>query len=84
MAISVAEEVGREQAEIGETRAHILDDCLELEALTPAQIRVLRTWVTLVNGTIYAQPFLVEDGPGRFRLYVGPAAERVRTSKGVA
>lgn len=66
-----------------EPRALITEDCLEIEAHTPSQIDVLRRWIDLVNGAVHPQPYLAEDSPGRFRLYVGPAAERARTIKGV-
>jgi len=32
---------------------------------------------------MYSQPYLVEGPPGRFRLYVGRSAERVRTAQGM-
>lgn len=66
-----------------EPRALIMENCLELEAHTPSQVDVLRSWIDLVNGAIHPQPYLAEDRPGHFRLYVGPAAERARTTKGV-
>jgi hypothetical protein len=44
---------------------------------------MLRSWIRLVNGSSNPQPFLVEDPPGHFRLYVGEAAERARTRTGV-
>jgi hypothetical protein len=72
-----------EEASMHEPRAHITDDCLEIEASSPSQIDVLRRWIDLVNGAVHPQPYLAEDAPGRFRLYVGPAAERARTTKGV-
>jgi hypothetical protein len=36
-----------------------------------------------VNGPSYPQPYLVEGPPGVFRLYVGSAAERIRTRHGI-
>jgi hypothetical protein len=63
--------------------AKIDDECLELDAATPAQAEVMRRWVGRVNGSTYPQPYLVEGPPGRFRLYVGEAAERVRTARGI-
>lgn len=66
-----------------EPRAVIREECLEIEAFTPSEIDVLRRWIDLVNGAVHPQPYLAEDSPGRFRLYVGPAAERARTIKGV-
>lgn len=64
-------------------RALIMDNCLEIEASDQAQIAVLRSWIELVNGAVHPQPYLSEDRPGHFRLYVGPAAERARTIQGV-
>ena len=63
--------------------AKIDDECLELDAGTPAQVELMRRWVGRVNGSTYPQPYLVEGPPGRFRLYVGEAAERVRTARGI-
>ena len=60
------------------------EDCLELRVASPDDISTLRRWVGQVNGTAFSQPFLVEGPPGRFRLYVGNAAERVRTRHGIA
>ena len=64
-------------------RALISENCLEIEAHTESQIDVLRGWMALVNESIHPQPYLAEDRPGHFRLYVGPAAEHARTTKGV-
>jgi hypothetical protein len=61
----------------------IAEECLELDVAAPREIGVLRRWVGRVNGPTYSQPFLVEGPPGRFRLYVGRAAERVRTRHGI-
>jgi hypothetical protein len=61
----------------------IEEECLELDAVNPRDIRVLRTWMRRVNGPMYSQPYAVEDPPGVFRLYVGDAAERVRTRHGI-
>jgi hypothetical protein len=58
-------------------------ECLELSAATPEELNVLRAWVRRINGTTYAQPYLVEGPPGHFRLYVGEAAERARTEQGI-
>ena len=58
-------------------------DCLELDAATPRETTVLRSWLGRVNGPTYPQPYLVEGPPGHFRLYVGDAAERVRTARGI-
>jgi hypothetical protein len=59
------------------------DEYLELDAPGPREIDVLRRWQRCVNGPAYAQPYVVEGPPGRFRLYVGAAAERVRTQRGI-
>jgi len=61
----------------------IEEECLELDMASPREIQVLRTWLGRVNGPAYPQPYLVEGPPGRFRLYVGEAAERVRTQHGI-
>jgi hypothetical protein len=59
------------------------DECLELELAGSHEIDVVRGWLRRVNGPAYPQPYLVEGPPGRFRLYVGSAAERVRTRHGM-
>jgi len=60
------------------------EECLELDITAPGEIPRLRQKMGQVNGPAYPQPFLVEEGPpGRFRLYVGEAAERVRTRQGI-
>jgi hypothetical protein len=59
------------------------EECLELELVGSREIDVLRGWLQRVNGPAYPQPYLVEGPPGRFRLYVGAAAERVRTLHGM-
>ncbi len=64
-------------------RVQIDEDCLELLPETADQVTVLRRWVGRVNGPNYSQPFLLEGPPGRFRLYVGEAAERIRTARGI-
>jgi hypothetical protein len=64
-------------------RVRIDEEYLELDGADPREIDVLRRWQRRVNGTTYAQPYLVEEPPGRFRLYVGAAAERVRTRRGI-
>jgi hypothetical protein len=61
----------------------IEEECLELDAVDPRDIRVLRSWMGRVNGPAYPQPYVVEDPPGHFSLYVGDAAERVRTRRGI-
>jgi hypothetical protein len=66
-----------------EGRIRIGAECLELNPTTPEETDVLRTWVRRINGATYAQPYLVEGPPGHFRLYVGEAAERVRTAQGI-
>jgi hypothetical protein len=64
-------------------RVEIGEECLELVPETDDQVTVLRRWVRQVNGPNYPQPFLLEGPPGRFRLYVGEAAERIRTARGI-
>jgi hypothetical protein len=64
-------------------RIRIAEDCLELDVAGPRDIDVLRRFLGRVNGRAYPQPYLVEGPPGRFRLYVGDAAERVRTRQGI-
>lgn len=59
------------------------EECLELDVANPRDIGVLRRLLGRVNGPSYPQPYLVEGPPGRFRLYVGDAAERVRTRHGI-
>ena len=66
-----------------EERVRIGAECLELNPISTEEVTVLRAWVRRINGTTYAQPFLVEGPPGHFRLYVGEAAERVRTAQGI-
>jgi hypothetical protein len=65
------------------TRVQISEECLELEALSASDIMTLRLWIGRINGSTNIQPYLVEESPGRFKLYVGPAAERARTAKGL-
>jgi hypothetical protein len=64
-------------------RLRIEEECLEVSAVSPSELNVLRAWVRRINGTTYAQPYFVEGPPGHFRLYVGEAAERVRTAQGI-
>ena len=71
------------EPEAGRGRVRVEEECLELDAASPREIKLLRRWVGRVNGPAYSQPFLVEGPPGRFRLYVGHAAERVRTRHGI-
>jgi hypothetical protein len=66
-----------------EERVRIGDECLELNPVTTEEVKELRAWVRRINGTTYAQPYFVEGPPGHFRLYVGEAAERVRTAQGI-
>ena len=64
-------------------RVQIEEECLELVPENADDLTVLRRWVRRVNGPNYPQPFLQEGPPGRFRLYVGDAAERMRTARGI-
>jgi hypothetical protein len=61
----------------------IEEECLELDIVRAREIGLLREWMGRVNGPTYPQPYLVEGPPGTFRLYVGDAAERVRTQHGM-
>jgi hypothetical protein len=84
MAHSAAQAVSFEADPGGQDRPiRIGAECLELNPSTPEETDVLRTWVRRINGATYAQPYLVEGPPGHFRLYVGEAAERVRTAQGI-
>jgi len=73
----------RDQEPAGGSTVKIDEECLELELAGSHEIDVLRGWLSRVNGPAYPQPYLVEGPPGRFRLYVGAAAERVRTRHGM-
>lgn len=64
-------------------RVRIDEECLELDVGTTREITLMRRLLGRVNGGAYAQPYLVEGPPGHFRLYVGAAAERVRTARGI-
>jgi hypothetical protein len=82
--------LGKTAQEPGETwggprpaRVQIEEECLVLVPETADQVTLLRRWVRQVNGPNYPQPFLQEDPPGCFRLYVGDAAERIRTARGI-
>ena len=59
------------------------EEVLELDLETARDIGLLRGLMGRVNGPAHPQPYLVEGPPGRFRLYVGAAAERVRTQHGI-
>lgn len=59
------------------------EECLELDAANQREASLLRSWMGRVNGPSFPQPYLVEGPPGTFRLYVGDAAERVRTARGI-
>ena len=64
-------------------RLRIGDGFLEFHARTPDDLVALRRFVEEVNGPSCTQPYLVEEADGRFRLYVGSAAERERTEQGI-
>jgi hypothetical protein len=64
-------------------KVQIGDEFLELVPEKAHDVNVLRGWLGRVNGPNYPQPFLVEGPPGCFRLYVGDAAERIRTARGI-
>jgi hypothetical protein len=61
----------------------IAEECLKLVPETADEVTMLRRWVGRVNGPDYPQPYLLEGPPGCFRLYVGEAAERIRTERGI-
>jgi hypothetical protein len=71
------------EPEMSRGTVRVEEECLELDVATPREIKVLRRFLGRVNGPAYPQPFLVEGPPGRFRLYVGDSAERVRTRHGI-
>lgn len=73
----------RHPVEAGRGTVRIDEECLELDFESAHDIGVLRRWLGRVNGPAYPQPYLVEGPPGHFRLYVGDAAERVRTRHGI-
>ena len=77
------EKAMRDAEPAGSNTVRIEEECLELELADTREIDVLRGWLRSVNGPAYPQPYLVEGPPGRFRLYVGAAAERVRTRHGM-
>jgi hypothetical protein len=83
MARSAAEARTEEHDQTMDEHVRIEEDCLELNPVNDQETQVLRTWIRRVNGATYPQPFLVESPPGHFRLYVGEAAERVRTQRGI-
>ena len=64
-------------------RARLDEECLELGPATDRQRVMLRSLMGRVNSSAYPQPYLDEGPPGRFRLYVGEAAERIRTQRGI-
>jgi hypothetical protein len=68
---------------VSPARVWIGEECIEFDAASPDDVSLLRQWIRRVNGSAYAQPFLAEGPPGHFRLYVGEAAERVRTQRGM-
>jgi hypothetical protein len=71
------------EQELAEGCVRIGEECLELNPATAEELTVLRAWIRRINGAAYPQPYLVEGPPGHFRLYVGDAAERVRTARGI-
>jgi hypothetical protein len=83
MALAAAAPIAQDDTDARDGRLRIGEECLELNISTPEELAVLRTWVRRVNGATYAQPYLVEGPPGHFRLYVGEAAEKIRTAQGI-
>jgi hypothetical protein len=78
----MSEDDGQDDS-VESAHVRITEECLELDSLSPAELRTLRAWMGRVNGSTNTQPYLVEESPGRFRLYIGAAAERARTTKGL-
>jgi len=79
--------VGEQSGRVARSRrvqVRIAEECLELDPGSPDDLNLLRRWVGRINGATYPQPYFVESPEGRFRLYVGEAAERVRTARGIA
>ena len=76
-------EIAPRAADAARGTVRIEEECLELDLATARDITMLRNWMGRVNGPAYPQPYLVEGPPGHFRLYVGEAAERVRTRHGI-
>ena len=68
---------------VSRSTVRVEENCLELDVASAREINVLRRWLKRVNGPAYPQPYLVEEPPGHFRLYIGEAAERVRTRHGM-
>lgn len=64
-------------------RVQIDEGCVQLMTESADEVTVLRRLVEQVNSSTCPQPFLLEGPPGCFRLYVGDAAERVRTACGM-
>ena len=73
----------QEEDSVGPARVRISEERLEIGGLSAAEVRTLRAWMSRVNGSTSVQPYLVEERPGRFCLYVGGAAEHARTTKGL-
>jgi hypothetical protein len=71
------------EADERDGRLRIGEECLEVNPSTPEELAVLRAWIRRINGATYAQPYFVEGPPGHFRLYVGEAAEKIRTAQGI-
>ena len=88
MQVNMARAKGVAKLRIGEAplargTVRIKEDCLELDVAGAREIDLLRRWQGRVNGPTYPQPYLVEGPRGHFRLYIGAAAERVRTRRGM-
>jgi hypothetical protein len=83
MARSRATGIPQDEDAVRGGRVRIEEECLEMDVSTSREIKLLRGVMGRVNGPAYPQPYLVEGPPGRFRLYVGTAAERVRTRHGM-
>ena len=75
--------MARSRAVVGAPREPAAGRGVRVRFASPREVTLLRRWIGRVNGPMYSQPYLVEGPPGRFRLYVGRAAERVRTAQGM-
>ena len=71
------------EPKVSRSTVRVEENCLELDVASAREINVLRRWLKRVNGPAYPQPYLVEGPPAHFRLYIGEAAERVRTRHGM-
>jgi hypothetical protein len=59
---AVVSEDGKDDSAVS-ARVRISDECLELDASSPAEVHTLRAWIGRVNGSTNIQPYLVERVP---------------------